>query len=109
MAKQASELASLQADLTKLQADATRLSSQNVKLAATLFDLAERVKQKQAVAIDDADAQEEMMRLKDEVRLSRQRWRVVKGLASGVIAGSGVDWAHDEDLRAVVLDPANEE
>lgn len=77
---------------------------QNVQLTSTLFELAEEVKQKQASRLDDEETQDEIRRLEEAMKTSRRRWRVMKGVASGVVAGSGVDWARDEKLRNVVLD-----
>lgn len=57
---------------------------------------------------DDADSRQEMERLEGNVRLSKQRWRVIKGVAAGVVAGSGVDWAGDDELCDIVLDPETE-
>lgn len=49
-----------------------------------------------------------MARLQGELKASRQRWKVMKGTASAVVAGSGVDWARDDELREMVLDPEEE-
>lgn len=76
----------------------------NVGLTSTLFELAEEVKQKQASRLDDEETQSEIRQLEVAMRASRQRWRVIKGVASGIVAGSGVDWARDAKLREVVLD-----
>lgn len=53
----------------------------------------------------DARLAEQIASLETTLRTSRQRWRVVKGAASGIVAGSGVDWVGDEELRDLVLDP----
>lgn len=87
-----------------MQSDTARVIRKNVALTATLFELAEEVKQKQASRLDDEETQEEIRRLEGVMKASRQRWRVIKGVASGVVAGSGVDWARDAKLREVVLD-----
>ncbi|KND95281.1 hypothetical protein TOPH_00235 [Tolypocladium ophioglossoides CBS 100239] len=109
VAKQASGMGTLRSDLTEVQAETTRVSRNNVELTAVLFDLAEKVKQKKAGRLDSPRTQNEVARLEGEVKASRQRWRVMKGVASGVVSGSGVDWARDDELRDIVLDPENEE
>ncbi|KAK7534185.1 uncharacterized protein J3D65DRAFT_632677 [Phyllosticta citribraziliensis] len=38
-----------------------------------------------------------------EMREAQRRWRVMKGVAAGVVVGSGVDWAEDEGLRGLVM------
>lgn len=45
------------------------------------------------------------MELEGRLAASEQKWRVIKGTASAVVAGSGVDWARNPELRDVVLDP----
>lgn len=52
---------------------------------------------------------EEQERLEADVKASKQRWRVMKGVAGGIIVGSGVDWVQDDELRDAVLDPETEE
>lgn len=53
----------------------------------------------------DPAAVAEIKTLEERLRASKQRWRVIKATAAGIVAGSGVDWVADEELRDVVLDP----
>ncbi|KAK6452362.1 hypothetical protein FP744_10008613 [Trichoderma asperellum] len=109
VAQHAESVAKLRDDLTKVQVQSLRVCRENMELTSELFALAEQAKQKKAVRVDDPRVQQEMEKLTREVKTSRQRWRVMKGVASGVVAGSGVDWAKDEDLRNIVLDPEDED
>jgi hypothetical protein len=95
--------------LTEVQVQSIRVCRENIELTSELFELAEQAKQKKAVRLDNPEVRREMEKLTREVKTSRQRWKVMKGVASGVIAGSGVDWAKDEDLRNIVLDPEDED
>ena len=54
---------------------------------------------------DDPAAKEQIAKLEGRLAASKQKWRVMKGTASGIVAGSGVDWASKSELRDVVLDP----
>ncbi|EHK16857.1 uncharacterized protein TRIVIDRAFT_195718 [Trichoderma virens Gv29-8] len=108
VAKQAESTTKLRRDLTKVQVQSIRICRENVKLTEQLFELAEQAKQK-AIRLNNPEVQREMDKLTREVKYSRQRWKVMKGVASGIIAGSGVDWAGDEDLRNIVLDPEDED
>ncbi|KAK7512494.1 uncharacterized protein IWZ02DRAFT_87887 [Phyllosticta citriasiana] len=38
-----------------------------------------------------------------EMRDAQRRWRVMKGVAAGVVVGSGVDWGEDDQLRGLVM------
>ncbi|KAG6007268.1 hypothetical protein E4U21_006186 [Claviceps maximensis] len=104
VSKHATDIGFIRNDLTEVQSDTARVIRRNVDLTSTLFELAEKVKQKQATRLDDEETQSEIRKLEAAMKASRQRWRVMKGLASGIVAGSGVDWARDAKLREVVLD-----
>ncbi|KAM3449544.1 hypothetical protein MY3296_006858 [Beauveria thailandica] len=88
--------------LTDVQAETLRACRRNVNLTSKLFELAAQLKERKAV---DWDGGEEALRVRDEKR----KWRTVKGAASGIVAGSGVDWASDEALRDMVLDPEDDD
>jgi len=78
-------------------------------LAAELFELADQAKLKKRVNPSNSKMMEEQERLEADVKASKQRWRVMKGVAGGIIVGSGVDWVQDDELRDAVLDPETEE
>ncbi|KAM0254432.1 hypothetical protein ACHAQJ_006772 [Trichoderma viride] len=109
VAKHAEGMTKLRDNLTEVQVQSIRVCRENMELTSELFELAEQAKQKKAVRLDNPKVQREMEELTREVKSSRQRWKVMKGVASGVIAGSGVDWAKDEDLRNIVLDAEEED
>ncbi|KAL6403487.1 hypothetical protein AUP68_12839 [Ilyonectria robusta] len=95
--------------LTTVQSETLRISRQNVELTAELLKLAEEVKQKKLGRNDNPKAKQEQEALEAKLKESKQRWRVMKGVASGIVVGSGVDWAQDDGLRQTVLDPETEE
>lgn len=70
-----------------------------------MLTLAEAAGQNRADSIDDPATKDEIAKLEQELKASRQRWKVMKGTASAVVAGSGVDWVKDGELRDIVLDP----
>ncbi|KAL6868617.1 centromere protein H (CENP-H) domain-containing protein [Trichoderma novae-zelandiae] len=109
VARHADSMTELRRDLASVQVQSIRVCRDNVKLTTQVFELAEQAKQHKAVRLDNPDVQREMGKLTREVKASRQRWKVMKGVASGIVAGSGVDWAADEELRTIVLDPEDED
>ncbi|EQL01703.1 Centromere protein Cenp-H [Ophiocordyceps sinensis CO18] len=109
VARQAADVETLRSQLTQTQADTARISRKNVELAAELCELADRAKQKRTGRLDSAETQSAVARLEDEVASRRKRWRVIKGVASGIVFGSGIDWARDDELCDMVLDPENED
>lgn len=102
VAKSATETQQVRASLTNVQTETLRVCRRNVNLTSQVFDLAEQLKERKAV---DWDGGDEALRVRNE----KQRWRVVKGAASGIVAGSGVDWVDDEELRNMVLDPEDDD
>ena len=61
------------------------------------------------VSTDDQELMVQMDRLEAQLKASRQKWKVIKGTASAVVAGSGVNWVEDDELRDIVLDPEDED
>ncbi|KAK5990522.1 hypothetical protein PT974_08791 [Cladobotryum mycophilum] len=109
VAKHAADVGKLRTDMSKVQVETIRVCRENVALTAQLFELTEQARQKTAGHVDDPEARDDLERLEREVKSSRQRWRVMKGVASGIIAGSGIDWVRNDDLRDIVLDPESED
>ncbi|TLD20683.1 hypothetical protein PspLS_08516 [Pyricularia sp. CBS 133598] len=92
--------------LTTVEAESLALSRKNVELAAEMLELAEEheARRKGVPADEDPETAAEILRLEGQVQASRRRWRIMKGTASAVVVGSGVDWVGDPVLRDVVLD-----
>ncbi|KAI1073912.1 centromere protein H (CENP-H)-domain-containing protein [Whalleya microplaca] len=106
LAHQSTSLRTLLDEITATEGASQRLARENVDLASRVLELAAQTAQRRgAAAVEDA----EIARLEQRVRVSRQRWRVLKETAGAVVVGSGVDWARDPGLRDVVLDPEDEE
>lgn len=80
------------------------IALKNVELSARVLTLAEEANRQKTEDIDDPTARRQLDELEGEMRISRQRYRIMKGTASGTIAGSGVDWARDPKLSKIVLD-----
>lgn len=96
------------AQLTDAESEALRAARRNRDLAAEVLRLAREADRGRAGAVgtgDDPAAEAQIAELERRLAASRRKWRVMKGTASGIVAGSGVDWASDPVLRDVVLDP----
>ncbi|OTA56498.1 hypothetical protein K449DRAFT_408455 [Hypoxylon sp. EC38] len=110
LAHQSTELRALLDEITEVESQSLRIGRENVDLASKLLDLAEQMNQSKEEAVNmDPERAAEISRLEGQVKLSRQRWRVLKGTASAVVAGSGIDWSRDAELRDIVLDPENDD
>lgn len=71
-------------------------NDKNVVLAKRLRELEALEEMKNSVRTDKTVEKEVM------VRQARMRWDTIRGVVSGVIVGSGIDWALDEKLSEVV-------
>ncbi|OBT73275.1 hypothetical protein VF21_08427 [Pseudogymnoascus sp. 05NY08] len=104
LAATAAQVLAAREALTAVEAERVVLSRSNTELAGRMVGLAEEVEGQKKGDITDPDMRGRIEEMEREVRRSRQRWRLMKGVASGVVAGSGMDWARDEKLRALVLE-----
>lgn len=95
-------------------AELRRLEKQNAQLAAQARELAAAVSATDQPGLSktagsDADNMDEAAldkkQLEADVKTSRQRWKLIKGAASAIVAGSGVDWTREAALCDIVLDP----
>ena len=80
------------------------IARKNVELSTKMLALAEEAKAQRREDIVDPEAQRQLDELEAEMRISRQRYRIMKGTASATIAGSGIDWARDPTLCKIVMD-----
>ncbi|KIH86282.1 hypothetical protein SPBR_08665 [Sporothrix brasiliensis 5110] len=92
-------------------AELRQLEKQNARLAAEVRELALAIAATDqlgpATAGDEGDMDEailERKKLLSGVKTSRQRWTLIKGAASAIIVGSGVDWTKEVALSDIVLD-----
>lgn len=58
--------------------------------------------------LEDQDLIAQLNALDADQQKSQARWDAMKNIASAVVVGSGVNWAEDEKLSALVLDEADE-
>ncbi|KAI9660969.1 MAG: hypothetical protein M1821_009296 [Bathelium mastoideum] len=76
----------------------------NRELTQELMDVVQQTKPRTIDEFQSPEARAQLMHLEREIKPLRQKWRVLKGLLAGTIVGSGVDWARDPALQALVLD-----
>ncbi|CAH0049738.1 unnamed protein product [Clonostachys solani] len=108
VAKFALERGELRDKATKAQSKLLARAGHNAELASKLLELVARIDEKKGQQ-DDSAAQEALREFEGALAASRRRWRVIKGVTSGLIVGSGIDWARDDRLRDIVLDPEDDD
>ncbi|KAL4916279.1 centromere protein H (CENP-H)-domain-containing protein [Aspergillus aurantiobrunneus] len=93
--------------LSTLEVENSQLHRQNQELARELLELT-KDDDSWREQLDDPELKQQLAQLEIEHRKSKAKWETVKSVASAIVVGSGVDWAEDEDLTALVLDESNE-
>ncbi|KAK3899079.1 centromere protein H (CENP-H)-domain-containing protein [Staphylotrichum tortipilum] len=98
------ELRAARDQLADLEAETVLLGRQNTKLASEILELAGNAPDQKPQSLEGGRFGREIAVLESQVKSGHHRWRVMKGLATASVAGSGIDWARDERLRDLVLD-----
>lgn len=109
LAKQYNDLQQTWNDLSEVQSKTLHISRDNVAMTSELLELAEAANHRKFGTSTGSELEMEMEQARQEVKESRQRWKVIKGTLSAVIVGSGIAWAQDQDLLEMVLDPEENE
>jgi hypothetical protein len=99
------DLQTARGSLANLEVESLRVSQRNTELATEALQLAERIHDQNPESVGSGPFKGGIGILERKVDLSRRRWKVMKGAASALVAGSGIDWVRDERLRDLVLDP----
>ncbi|PHH72873.1 hypothetical protein CDD80_4197 [Ophiocordyceps camponoti-rufipedis] len=110
VAGQASDMESIRSQLTVIHSETVRVTRHNVELTAELCDLADQLRRRKVGSgLGSPGTRSAVTQLEQQVANRRKRWRAIKGVVSGVVCGSGIDWADDDELRGMVLDPEDED
>ncbi|KAH6854368.1 centromere protein H (CENP-H)-domain-containing protein [Chaetomium sp. MPI-CAGE-AT-0009] len=99
------DLQTARGSLANLEVESLRVSQRNTELATEALQLAERIHDQNPESVGSGPFKGDIGILESKADLSRRRWKVMKGAASAIVAGSGIDWVRDERLRDLVLDP----
>lgn len=100
----ASRLASATRALASAEQANIAANRENRELAARVLALAEQVKAQSIDDIQDPQLRSKIERAEKKVKESRVRMKILKGILSAMIVGSGINWAADEELRDLVMD-----
>ncbi|KAL4978226.1 centromere protein H (CENP-H)-domain-containing protein [Aspergillus desertorum] len=93
--------------LSSLEVENLQLHRQNRELAQELLELTED-DESWREHLDDSDLKQQLANLEAEHKQSKARWEIMKSVTSAIIVGSGVNWAEDEGLTALVLDESDD-
>ncbi|KAI9374687.1 centromere protein H (CENP-H)-domain-containing protein [Aspergillus egyptiacus] len=94
-------------ELSALEVENLQLHQTNQQLVRELLELT-KDDESWREELDDLELKKQLVELEAEHKKSKARWEVMKSVASAIVVGSGVDWAEDEHLAALVLDESND-
>ena len=106
--KLSKDLSILPDNLTTAERENAQITRKNQELAKTMLKLAEEAKPQDVKDIENPAIRDQIHDLDAQIRAARRDWRIMKSVVSSVIAGSGINWAHDEKLTELVLDDEDE-
>lgn len=76
----------------------------NRNLASLLVDLTEQIKAQRMAAIEGLNLIDATEESKLDHETAKKLWRTMKGVVAAIIAGSGINWAGNSELKRLVLD-----
>ncbi|KAK3485026.1 centromere protein H (CENP-H)-domain-containing protein [Neurospora hispaniola] len=104
-AEQASASYQVRDHILDLELERLRVGQHNATLASELLRLSKTTGTHDVQVDGSTKLGRKLCKTKGELRVSRQKWKTIKGATNALVAGTGIDWARDERLRDLVLDP----
>ncbi|PWY64668.1 hypothetical protein BO83DRAFT_322199 [Aspergillus eucalypticola CBS 122712] len=93
--------------LSSLEVENSQIHRQNQELVRELLALTED-DESWRENLEDAELKAQLDQLDADRRKSKAKWETMKNIASGMVVGSGMNWAEDERLTALVLDESDD-
>ncbi|GKZ18796.1 hypothetical protein AbraIFM66951_009498 [Aspergillus brasiliensis] len=93
--------------LSSLEVENSQIHRQNQELVRELLALTED-DESWREDLEDTELKAQLDQVDADRRKSKAKWETMKNIASGMVVGSGVNWAEDERLTALVLDESDD-
>ncbi|KAJ5584443.1 uncharacterized protein N7459_004243 [Penicillium hispanicum] len=104
-------LASAHDSVTKQLSDTAvenlQINQENQELVRQLLELTKQDSSWRE-ELQDANLASQLDGLEADQKKGRAKWETMKNIASAMVVGSGLNWADDDNLRALVLDESDE-
>lgn len=84
-----------------------QINSENQELVRELLELTKE-DDSWREKLQDAGLASQLDELEAGFRTRKAKWEVMKNIASAMVVGSGLNWAEDEKLSALVLDESDD-
>ncbi|KAB8268362.1 centromere protein H (CENP-H)-domain-containing protein [Aspergillus minisclerotigenes] len=93
--------------LSNAEVENLQLHQKNKALVRELLDLTKN-DESWREELDDMSIKELLEQVKADHQRSKAKWETMKSITSAIVVGSGVNWAEDEELVALVLDDSDD-
>lgn len=108
-ARLSADLSSARAALMTAEMQLLQTTQRNAELARTLSHLIEQTRAPAEQDLEDPRVRSQLETLRGDAQQSRLKWRIMKSVVSATVAGSGLNWARDDELRELVLDDEDDD
>ncbi|KAE8152692.1 centromere protein H (CENP-H)-domain-containing protein [Aspergillus avenaceus] len=92
--------------LSSAEVENLQLHKTNKQLIQELLELT-RKDESWRYQLGDTDIKTQLDQAKADQQKSKAKWEAMKSITSAIVVGSGVNWAEDENLTALVLDESD--
>lgn len=93
--------------LSNLKVENLQINRENQELVSQLLGLTKEDSSWRD-RLQDAKLASQLDELEAELKTSKAKWDTMKNIASAMVVGSGLNWAEDDELQALVLDESDD-
>ncbi|KAE8421846.1 centromere protein H (CENP-H)-domain-containing protein [Aspergillus pseudocaelatus] len=93
--------------LSNAEVENLQLHQKNKALVRELLDLTKN-DESWREELDDMSIMKQLEQVKADHQKSKAKWETMKSIISAIVVGSGVNWAENEELVALVLDDSDD-
>ncbi|KAK1145617.1 hypothetical protein N8T08_004176 [Aspergillus melleus] len=94
-------------NLSSVEVENRKLHKRNQELVRELLELTkDNASWKER--LENGEMVSQLDQAKEDHKKSKAKWDIIKNIASAMVVGSGINWADDEALAALVLDESDE-
>ncbi|OQE28398.1 hypothetical protein PENSTE_c003G01841 [Penicillium steckii] len=93
--------------LSDSEVDNLRINQENQELVQQLLELTKQ-DETWREKLKDGKILSQLEELETEFKTSKAKWDTMKNIASAMVVGSGLNWADDEQLQALVMDESED-
>lgn len=93
--------------LSNLEVENLQINRENQELVRQLLEITKQDSSWRD-KLEDANLASQLDDLEADQKTRKARWDTMKNIASAIVVGSGLNWADDDTLRALVLDESDD-